>query len=262
MTIERPITEEDLHAYVDAVLEPARLGEVEAYLKRHPEVATRVAGYARQAEQLRAAFAPIAREPVPAELNLAHLIEARHQPSRLAPWRAAAAAILLVGFGAAGGWSMRGQEPAAAPSGIVALAQEAAYNFSVYGADHVHPVAIRAAARDDLVSWLSSRLQTPVMVPDLSASGYRFMGGSLVATAHGPAGMLMYDNDHGIRFVMLVRPMETDKNVSTMVQSGSGAVAGFSWASNGIGYSVVGAASPDILHPLANQVRAQIERGI
>ena len=53
--------------------------------------------------------------------------------------------------------------------------------------------------------------------------------------------------------------METDKNVSTMVQSASGAVAGFSWANNGIGYSVVGAASPDILHPLANQVRAQID---
>jgi hypothetical protein len=61
---------------------------------------------------------------------------------------------------------------------------------------------------------------------------------------------------------MFVRPMGIDTNVSTMVQSASGAVAGFSWSTNGIGYSVVGAASPDILHPLANQVRAQIDRGI
>jgi anti-sigma factor RsiW len=262
MTLERPITEEDLHAYVDAELKPPRLNEVEAYLKAHPDVALRVEGYARQTEQLRAAFAPIAQEPVPVELNLARLIEARRRPSRLAPWRAAAAAILLFGFGAAGGWSMRGPAPAAPPTGIAALAQEAAYNFSVYGPDHVHPVAIRAAARDNLVGWLSSRLQTPVTMPDLSASGYRFMGGSLVATAHGPAGMVMYDNDHGIRLMMFVRPMGTDKNVPTMVQSANGAVAGFSWSNNGIGYSLVGAASPEILHPLADQVRAQVSRSI
>src|ERR1700742_3386237 len=113
MTSERPITEEDLHAYVDAVLQPPRLNEVEAYLKRHPDVALRVAGYARQAEQLRAAFAPVAAAPVPAELTLARLVEARRRPSRLTPWRAAAAAIFLFGAGAAGGWSMRGPAPSA-----------------------------------------------------------------------------------------------------------------------------------------------------
>ncbi len=262
MTLERPITEEDLHAYVDAVLEPARRREVEAYLKAHADVALRVSGYQQQAEQLRAAFAPIAQEPVPAELNLARLVEARRRPSRLAPWRAAAAAILLVGLGAAGGWTLRGQAPASAPAGLAALAQEAAYNFAVYGVDHVHPVAVRAAAREALVGWLSSRLQMPVTVPDLSASGYRFMGGSLVATAHGPAGMLMYDNGHGIRLVMYMRPMAIDKNVPIMVQSATGAIAGFSWSHNGIGYSLVGAASPAVLHPLANAVRAQIPAGI
>ena len=59
MTFERPITEEDLHAYVDAVLKPPRLNEVEAYLESHPDVALRVAGYARQAEKLRAASRPL-----------------------------------------------------------------------------------------------------------------------------------------------------------------------------------------------------------
>ena len=112
------------------------------------------------------------------------------------------------------------------------------------------------------MSWLSSRLQTQVTVPDLRASGYRFMGGSLVATVHGPAGMLMYDNDHGTRLVMFMRPMGIDKNVATMVPSANGAVAGFSWSNNGIGYSLVGAVSPEILHPLANEVRAQVSPGI
>jgi anti-sigma factor RsiW len=234
--------------------EPPRLNEVEAYLKRHPDVALRVAGYIRQTAQLRAALASVAAEPVPAELNLTRLVEARRWPSRLAPWRAAAAAILLFGFGAAGGWSMRGPAHEARPTGIAALAQEAVYNFSVYSPDHMHPVAMRAAARDSLVSWLSSRLQTRVTVPDLTASGYRFMGGSLVATAHGPAGLLMYDNDHV--------PWGSIRMSEPWCHLKTRAVAGLSWSNNGIGYSLVGAVSPEILHPLANQVRAQVSSRI
>jgi hypothetical protein len=49
-------------------------------------------------------------------------------------------------------------------------------------------------------------------VPGLSQSGYRFMGGSVVATAHGAAVLYMYDNDHGTRLVMLTRLMAIDRN--------------------------------------------------
>jgi anti-sigma factor RsiW len=100
------------------------------------------------------------------------------------------------------------------------------------------------------------------MVPDLSSSGYRFMGGRLVATMHGPAGLLMYNNDQGIRIVMFVRPMRRDMNTPNMSQSVNGTVTGFSWAQKGIGYSVVGAASPDILHPIANEIRRQLTASI
>ena len=41
----RPITEDDLHAYVDQLLEPERRAEVMAYLDAHPDVARRVAAW-------------------------------------------------------------------------------------------------------------------------------------------------------------------------------------------------------------------------
>ena len=44
----RPITADDLHAYVDRVLEPERQTEVAAYLGDHPDVAKRVAGFKPQ----------------------------------------------------------------------------------------------------------------------------------------------------------------------------------------------------------------------
>ncbi|WP_044560523.1 hypothetical protein, partial [Azospirillum sp. B4] len=77
MNAGRPITEEDLQAYVDRALDAGRRAEVEEYLATHPDAAQRVTVYAAQREALRAALAPIVEEPVPDRLNLAHLIETR-----------------------------------------------------------------------------------------------------------------------------------------------------------------------------------------
>src|SRR3954466_6987974 len=95
---QRPITEDDLHGYVDQALLPERRAEVASYLDDHPEVAKRIAGFADQRRLLRAALAPIAEEPVPAELNLSRMIERRTRPW---PVRWAVAAVLLLSIGGA-----------------------------------------------------------------------------------------------------------------------------------------------------------------
>jgi anti-sigma factor RsiW len=259
MITGRPISEDDLHAYIDAALDTVRHAEVEAYLARHPDVALRVHGFANQREMLRDALAPIAQEPVPPELSLGRLLEERRRPP-IASWRSAVAALVLLALGGAGGWFGHGipQQP---NGGVAALAQEASDSYAVYAADRVHPVEIRAADRAELVSWVSRRLAHPIAVPDLAVSGYRFMGGRLVATAHGPAGLFMYDDDRGTRLVMLVRPMAAEQNTS-MAPYMRGSLSGFSWANNGIGYSLVGATSAQILHPLADEARRQIDKDV
>ncbi len=132
----RPITEDGLHAYVDRVLEPERQAEVAVYLGDHPDVARRVAAFSDQRDQLRAALAPIAEEPLPAELNLSRIIEQRAR--RRSPVRWAMAAMLLLSLGGLGGWFVRGALQTS-PSGLVALAQEAAVSYSVYAPDRVRP---------------------------------------------------------------------------------------------------------------------------
>jgi anti-sigma factor RsiW len=79
MTDRRPVTADDLQAYVDAALDPKRRTEIEDYLEAHPEIADRVHGYVQQRVDLRAVFGPIAEEPVPPELNLARMVEARRR---------------------------------------------------------------------------------------------------------------------------------------------------------------------------------------
>ena len=64
----------------------------------------------------------------------------------------------------------------------------------------------------------------------------------------------MYDNGQGLRLAMLVRPMTTDKDAS-MSEHSDGSVQGFAWSDKGIGYSLVGPAPADVLHPLADEIR-------
>lgn len=254
----RPITEDDLHAHVDDALDVERRAEVSEYLDQHADVARRVSAYRRQREELRAAFADIAREPIPADLNLDHIIEARRRP-RWVPLQAAAAA-LLIGLGAAGGWFSHAQLRTA-PAGIEALAEEAVASYEVHAPDRVRPVELRASDQTTLVAWASERLGRRVIVPDLSGSGYRFMGGRLVATAHGPAVLFMYDDDRGTRLVMLSRPMAIERDTPMQLHS-HGALADYAWVTRGIGYSLVGPVAADRLHPLADEMRRQVERSV
>jgi anti-sigma factor RsiW len=256
MTMQ-PITEDDLHAYVDDALDAARRSEVAAYLESHADVAARVESYHLQRLKLRDAFDPIAEEPVAIGLNLAHMIEARRSRTPIAPWWMVAAAAALFVLGSGSGWWLHGLS-LPANEGVLALAREAVNNYGAYASDRVRPVELRADDSAKLVAWASERLQRPVTLPDLSASGYRLMGGRVTATAHGPGLMLMYDNDHGTRLVLLTRPMLVDQN-KPMAEHSEGTTTGVTWASDGMGYSLVGPSTSEDLHPLANDIRHQIE---
>lgn len=259
MTYNPPITEDDLHGYIDHALDPTRRAAVQDYLDAHPDVAARITAYERQRDSLRSALRPIAEEPIPPQLNLRHIAEQRRRAWGL-PWRSMAAAVLLLASGGAGGWSLRGTVASLSDvHGIAALAQEAAYTYDTYGSDPAHPVEFGAADRAQLVSWISGRLGRTISIPDLAASGYRFMGGRLVATPNGPAGMLMYDDAAGQHLAVVLRPMKIDKD-TRMSNHSFGDVRGFAWSSKGMGFSVVAMAPADLLHPIADEVRRQEER--
>jgi anti-sigma factor RsiW len=251
----RPITEDDLHAYIDQHLAPERQAQVAAYVAAHPDVAQRIAAFSDQRDDLRTALAPVADEPLPARLNLSRIMENRRQ--RISPLWWAIAAMLLISIGGAGGWIARGSIPFSS-SGLAALAQEAADSYKVYAPDRVRPVEFRASEGPQLVQWLSNRLNQQVRVPDLTTAGYRLMGGRLIATSHGPAAMFMYDDDHGDRLVVLTRPMAADKNAQMTPQSRED-IAGFTWADGGMGYSLVGRSAVESLRPIANEVRRQAQ---
>ena len=167
----RPIAEEDLHAYVDGLLDAERRAAVERYLQSSADTAERVTVYTAQRNELRTALAARAHDPIPPNLNLARLLEANLRRRRR-PWRAAAAILLAVGLGAGAGWVI-GQRP---PTGVAAIAREAAMSYAVYAVDKRRPVEVWAAQKEDLTRWLTNLAQpagvpTRPVQPAISATG-------------------------------------------------------------------------------------------
>jgi anti-sigma factor RsiW len=251
---DRPIGEEELHAYVDDQLGPERRSYVLRYLQDHPDVAHRVAAYRAQREALRAAFGPVGSQPIPPRLDLQLLIQQRLAQRRV-PWRAAAAVLLAFVLGGTGGWFLHGGVPRPVSS-MTLLAQEAVANHVVYTADRRRPTELGAEQRDDLARWVSNRLNHKVAPPDLSAEGYSYMGGRLAATPDGPAGLFMYDDARGGRLTVFVLPMGAA--ASMPIQNvGFAKVDGCAWIEKGIGYTVVGRLAPAELRHIAELVRQQ-----
>ena len=214
----RPITEDDLQAFIDNALDAERHREVSGYLQTNPEAAKRAASHRAQAAALRLALDPVAREPVPSRLNLKNIAATTRTPARrVHSFKLAAAAVALLAV----------------------------------------PVEVRADGNETLQKFAASTLGRSASIPDLSKAGYRLMGGRVIPTAHGPGFMLMYDNDKGSRLVMLARHMLVDQD-KPMAASESAEVRGWSWAKNGMGYSLVGPLPHEELHPIADAVRSQI----
>lgn len=260
MSAFRPVSEDDLHAYVDGVLDAERRAEVEAYLAANASVAKRVRNMEAGRAALRGHFAPVLAEPIPSELILARIVAERRP--RIEPrWRAAAAAIILLALGGAGGWFGRG---AATPeaTGIAALAREAAINWAVYAPDRLRPVEVRASDGEILAEWMRARLGRVISPPNLAASGYRLMGGRVVATAHGPAGLLMYDDDRGSRIVLLTRRMQAVDETPAMSPGRNGATTTWSWVRASIGFSLAGEGESGSLHGIADEIRRQAGKGV
>ncbi|HJS31413.1 MAG TPA: anti-sigma factor, partial [Alphaproteobacteria bacterium] len=139
MTNNPPIGDDDLHAYVDGRLLPARRAELEAWLADHPEDAMRAQFYARVNAELHRHFDPVLAEPV--SDALAHPPKARRTPA----WQRAAIAATWIAVGATGGWFAHGwydegtiARVAAAPP----LPVQAAIAHAVYSVEKRHPVEV------------------------------------------------------------------------------------------------------------------------
>src|SRR5664279_3946509 len=109
---DSPVTEEELHAFVDGELPDDRKEAVNAWLTANPDQAALVAAWRAQADSIRARYGAVANEPVPERLALDQVIKLGRSNGR--SWAAFAAAAAVVAFmaGGATGWFAHGASAA------------------------------------------------------------------------------------------------------------------------------------------------------
>src|SRR5947209_4073571 len=258
MIADPPIGEDDLNAFVDGRLSPERHAVISRFLGEDPPLGERVAADIAARNALRESLQFKAAEPIPARLRVANLaVERRAAPRH---WLQVAAAILLMVLGGLGGWFAHARFAGA----LVAqretpVAAEALSAHRVFTAETVHPVEVAAAQEAHLVQWLSRRLNHPLKAPDLSAQGFRLMGGRLLPAGSGAAAQLMYQDDGGARLTLYLRADGEGGTAFRFVQ-GQNASA-FTWTEDGFGYAIAAQVDRTQLLTIAESVYQQSKSG-
>jgi anti-sigma factor RsiW len=253
-----PIDDDLLHAFVDGRLDAATRAHVVAWLDANPEQAARIADWQAADQALRAAYEPVAQEPVPARLMAFALAQERGGIWR---WRQAAAAVVLLVLGAAGGYGVAEfNRPAPAAEGLNAkhLAESAASAHRVFVVEVRHPVEVGADQEQHLVTWLGKRVGAKLIAPKLDDKGFRLVGGRLLSSDAGPAAQLMYENREGKRITAYVAASVTDRETAFQFRQ-QDKVSTFYWVDNGKGYALSGDVDRATLLDIAKVVYAQLQ---
>jgi len=247
-----PVTEDELHAYVDNELPAERRGDVEAWLSAHPDDAERVRSWREMAEALHARYDQVANEPVPKRLELERLVQ---RPRR---WLYGTIAASLLCFIAGGGTGWLARGATASPSTFQSFTADALDAHRLYVVEVRHPVDVPGNERAHLQQWLTKRCGWDVRAPELGATGLKLVGGRLLPGPTGPASFLMYESASGERFTVYTAKASTETTQMRFIkQDGDGALF---WADRGVGYVVSGTSDRERLSQVARLVYNQTEK--
>jgi anti-sigma factor RsiW len=247
-----PVTEDELHAYVDNELPAERRADVETWLSAHPDDAERVQAWRAMAEALHARYDRVADEPIPKRLEIERLTQ---RPRR---WIFGAIAASLLAFiaGGSAGWLAHGA--AATPSAFQSFTVDALDAHRLYVVEVRHPVDVPGSERTHLQQWLTKRCGWDVHAPQLDATGLKLVGGRLLPGPTGPASFLMYESASGERFTLYASRAATDSTQMRYTsQNSNGALY---WADRGVGYVLSGPTDKDRLQQVARLVYDQAEQ--
>jgi anti-sigma factor RsiW len=270
MMIDRtlPVTEEELHAYVDGELPHDRNEVVENWLATHPDDMLRVGAWRAQAESIRSRYGAVAVEPAPERLALDRLMASENG---WRSWRgiAAAAGIALM-IGGAGGWFAHAvtaensvtqqRTEQAVNDGFTVFTSEAIQAYKLYVAEVRHPVEVTASDADHLVRWLSKRVGYKLRAPNLDGLGLKLVGGRLLPGPTGAAAFFMYENASGERYTLYCGKTKAPATALRYNDSETTATASaVYWSSDEVAYVISGRGDRKKLKMVAAAVYEQLE---
>lgn len=251
--------DERLSAWVDGeyAADPQEHARIETWLREHPVDAQRVQQWVQDRDLLRAHWAPVLDEALPARLREAALGTGLRPMPQWA--RAAMATGLLVGgalIGSAATWRWMGEANAArAVASSSGWEQRAVLAHAVYVPEPRHAVEVKAQ-EDHLARWLTRRIEAPVKLFNLRDFGFELVGGRLLPDGAGKSAQLMYQDAQGVRVTVYLRKPDDGTEAAFRYQR-RGELGMFHWVESGAGYALVGNLPRDQLLALAQAIYKQ-----
>ncbi|HMA57050.1 MAG TPA: anti-sigma factor [Pseudolabrys sp.] len=254
---DSPVTEDELHAYIDGELPADRMQAVSAWLADHPDQAATVASWRAQAERIRARYGAVLEEAVPERLKLDQIIRSDRANGR--SWKAFAAAAAVAAFlvGGASGWFAHGASVGTRTSSF-AVASEALDAYKLYVVEVRHPVEVPGTERQHMTQWLSKRLGEDLRVPDLQSIGLKLVGGRLLPGPTGAAAFYMYEGASGERFTIYCAKASVPE--SALRYTSAERAAAFYWVDDKVAYVVSGPADREKLEKVTKAAYEQMEK--
>lgn len=256
-----PLTDTDLHAYVDGELNGEHRLQVEKLLAADPAAAARVSAYQAQKQALREMFAPALDEPVPDALRAAAMPPPPAEPRLRSRWslQRIAASLAIAAFGGMIGWLAHDRYQPEVLARATPLPHQAAIAHAVFTPDVRRPVEIAAEQEDQLVTWLSKRLGTPVRPPKLGSLGYELIGGRLLPGNSGPVAQFMYQEASGQRLTLYVSTEHPANRDTAFRFAREGRINVFYWIDGPYGYALSASIAKDELARIASAVYDQLD---
>ena len=254
---DSPVTDDELHAFVDGELPADRKEAVAAWLATHPDDAALVGAWRSQADSIRARYGAVADEPVPERLKLDQVMRRERASGRSWAAMATAAAIVAFVIGGAAGWMARGAS-ATAPTSFDTFTAEALDAYKLYVVEVRHPVEVPGSERTHMMQWLSKRLDSELRIPDLQSIGLKLVGGRLLPGPTGAAAFYMYEGPSGERFTIYCAKAATPETALRFKEGQR--FAAFYWVDGKVAYAVSGPADRDRLEQVAKTVYEQVDK--
>lgn len=246
----RPIGDDDIQAFIDGRLAPARQHDVEAFLASEPALQSRIERFRTDAQALRAAAQHRLPEPIPASLRLSELRRRRAVWST-AFHRRLAAGICIFALGGMLGMGL--SRYAAEPSVARPQMTDAVIAFRTFADRAGDAIEVPAAQTAVLKRMMSRHLRQNVSVPDLSGLGLTFRGGRLLSSDEGPGGMFVYDDPAGGHVALYVKTL-TSPRKSALASRQDGDLVAYFWFTGDLGYAVLGASASPFVKQAAERL--------
>jgi anti-sigma factor RsiW len=257
----RDYTIRDIHMAIDGEMPAEDREGYEIWLAANPDMKAASLRFATDRARLRNAFEAVIKEPVPDRLTK---VVSEGPPtggawSRLISrisWRPAAAAALVLVSAAIGYYAGTSSERRI-EQGDDAVVERALQAHIMFAAEKLHAVEVGADQKDHLVGWLSKRVGTPLIAPDLSADGFELVGGRLLPAAGHPAAQFMYQDREGVRISLYVTPDARTAETGFRLYEEDGART-FYWIDGGFCYAVSGGIPEKTLLDIASAAYRQL----